>query len=216
MIIAIANTKGGVGKTMVAVNLAAARALAGRKVLLLDCDRQGSAELSLVARKEAGREPEIACSALSDGELLREFLRQQGSLYDEIFIDVGGQDSSSLRAVLIEADALVVPFPPRALDVWALKDMADCVAEADKVRKGLKCYALLNFADSGDSPDNQRAIKAVAAYPRLSLLTTVFRRRKAFANAVGAGICVFEQQGRDRNPKACFELEALCRELFQL
>src|SRR3546814_5468197 len=43
MILAVGNTKGGVGKTTLAVNLAVARALAGRDLLLLDGDEQGTA-----------------------------------------------------------------------------------------------------------------------------------------------------------------------------
>lgn len=52
--IAVALSKGGTGKTTTAVNLAAALAMMGRRVLLVDCDTQGQCARSLGVAPEIG------------------------------------------------------------------------------------------------------------------------------------------------------------------
>lgn len=115
-------------------------------------------------------------------------MQQQRQKWDDIIIDVGGRDSTALRAALVLADVLVVPFAPRSYDVWALDDMAALVEEARSVRDGLRAFAVMNLADPGEqSADNIEAAAAVAEVKAFQYLPTPIRRRKAFSNAGGAG-----------------------------
>jgi len=208
MILTVGNTKGGVGKTTLALHLA------GRDVLLVDADRQGSAQTAVAIRAEAGRTPGLACAQFPDGKVLRAQVERQAGKYDDVVIDAGGRDSGALRAALFVADVVLIPFAPRSVDVWALSDIAALVEEARGVRDGLTALAVLNLADPGTTPDNHDAAAALADHPQLTLIAGPVRRRKAFANATGQGLSVDELNPRD--VKACEEITALARNAFQL
>lgn len=213
MIITVGNTKGGVGKTTLALNIAIARALAGRDVWLIDGDRQGTAQAAISIRADSGHQPGIACATYPDGPTLRAQVQQQAKKFDDIVIDAGGRDSTALRAALTLSDVLLVPFQPRSFDVWALDDIAGLIDEVRSVRDGLRAYAVLNCADPGESSsDNAEAAAAVAKVAQFEYLATPVRRRKSFANAAGQGLSVLEIKPTDK--KACDELNALVHALF--
>ena len=211
VILTIANTKGGVGKTTLALNIAIRQAIAGKDVWLVDGDRQATASNAIAVRADSGRTPSIACSSFADGIQLRSQVLQQSGKFEEVIIDVGGRDSSALRAALVVTDMLLVPFQPRSFDVWALADIAQLVREARSVRDGLKAFAVLNFADATGS-DNREAAAAASDYPDLIYLDSPLHRRKAFANATGAGLCVSELKPIDF--KADAELTQLLQHLY--
>ena len=215
VIITIGNTKGGVGKTTLAVQIAISRALAGNDVWLIDGDRQGTAAAAIAARAQAGQFPGIACAQYAEGPALRSQVQQQRGKWQDIIIDAGGRDSTALRAALVLSDVLLVPFAPRSYDVWALDDMASLIDEARSVRDGLRCFAILNQADPGDkSSDNADAAAAVENVPQFEYLPFPIRRRKAFSNAGGGGLAVSELRVRDS--KASAEIETLVSSLFNI
>jgi len=85
---------------------------------------------------------------------------------------------------LVLSDALLVPFLPRSVDVWALADIAELIEEARTVRSGgLTTQAVFNCADPGVSPENAEAAAVLADLSQLTGLKTAITRRKAFANA---------------------------------
>lgn len=212
MIVTVGNTKGGVGKTTVALNLAIARALQGRDVWLIDGDRQGTAQTAVTIRAEAGRQPALSCAHYPDGSTLRTQVQQTAKKFDDVIIDAGGRDSTALRAALILSDVLVIPFAPRSLDVWALNDIDSLIQEARAVRDGLRVVAMLNNADP-QGHDNEEAAAAVADFPNMEYVATPIRRRKPIANAAGQGMSILEYSPKDT--KGIEEMTALVNAVFK-
>ncbi len=74
-VIAIANQKGGVGKTTTAINLGASLAIAERPTLVVDCDPQGNATSGFGIRKDQGQPSAYDC--LVDGTPMEDAVRRE-------------------------------------------------------------------------------------------------------------------------------------------
>lgn len=212
MIFTIGNTKGGVGKSTLALNLAISLASRGRRVWIVDGDRQGTASTAMSIRAAAGKLPLIHCSHLPDGDELHAALVAEAAQFDCVVVDAGGRDSSALRAALVLSAAVLVPFAPRSLDMWALGDMCRLVEEARTHNPALHAFAVLSGADAAGR-DNQDAAEALENFPQLSYLPTPIRRRKSVANAAGYGLSVLEATPKDS--KAIAELESMVDALMK-
>ena len=212
MIFTIGNTKGGVGKSTLAVNLAITMATRGRSVWLVDGDRQGTSSMAMGIRADNGKLPLIHCSHLPDEKELNAALVAEAAQFDCVIVDAGGRDSAALRVALVLSAVVVVPFAPRSLDMWALADMCRLVDLARAANPNLKACAVLSGADA-TGRDNQDAADALENFPQLDYLPTPIRRRKSVATAIGHGLSVLEAQPKD--PKAIAELKSFVDALVQ-
>ena len=211
MILTVGNTKGGVGKTTLAVNLAIARAMDGRDVLLVDGDEQRTAMTFTELRAEVRGEAGYTAVAL-EGSAIRTQVRQLAPKVDDVVIDVGGRNTGSLRAALTISDVLLIPVQPRSFDLWAVDQVAELVAEARELNPELRALLVINAADPQGS-DNRDTAEALAETPGMEVLDVTVGRRKAFPNAAAAGRAVVESS-RDRDPKAAAELLSIVHAVY--
>ena len=141
-------------------------------------------------------------------------VRRQADKFQDVVIDCGARDSEALRMALVLADTVLVPIPPRGIDVWAVGAIAALVETANAARgRSVRALAVINLADPGISQDNADAAATLADFPALELVEAPLVRRKAFASAAAHGLAVDELNPID--PKAVRELSDLAAMVFE-
>lgn len=150
-IIAIANQKGGVGKTTTAVNLGASLAVAEQRTLVIDCDPQGNTTSALGFPKDPARRT-LYQSLILDEPLERVIIRTQVDGLDIIpsdknlvgasveLVSMEGREYrlKQLLSILRGNYAYILIDSPPALDLLTL----NALAASDSVLVPIQCEYL--------------------------------------------------------------------------
>ncbi|MGE4483109.1 ParA family partition ATPase [Acidocella sp.] len=204
-IIAVAQQKGGAGKTMIAAQFGAALAEEG-SVALLDIDPQGS--LSAWGRLRAGASkagPGVEVSAISGWRLANE-LEKLSASHDYVIVDTPPVIDSDARRAIRGADLVLVPLNPAPPDLWAAEGTLKLAAEERRP-------AALLFNRAPAASRLRKRLEAEIAARRLTLLPTALANRVAYANAFADGLGVTEAGPATQ---AAEELRAATRALLRL
>ena len=185
MIYGLTNSKGGVGKTTIAVHLAAYLARKKRSVVFIDADPQQSAsawikELATPIRLE---------QLTSKDEIIRRIAKLATDA-DDIVIDGPAGLSETTRAIMVRADKVFLPFGPSILDFRAALKAIQLLHDAQHARGDLpKGFLIPNKLQK--RVRLSREILVLAQKLNVPVLAAL-SLRQAFADAAGQAKVVSE------------------------
>lgn len=206
MIIVVANSKGGVGKSTVSVHLAAWLHELGYKVTLADCDMQHSSAQWI---REAA--PEVKTVCFDDPNAILNELPGLDAECDFVVADGPGSQSETSRALLLRAHKAIVPCKASILEVRALAKATEALRQAQDIRAG-QPDAVIVLSMVGKNYRLTQDMKAAAKSLGLPMAHTALILRQIYADAPGQGAVVAKLGWRARD--AAHEIDELFRELL--
>jgi chromosome partitioning protein len=206
MIIVIANSKGGVGKSTLAVHLAAWLHEQGHTVVLADCDTQHSSSEWI---GEAA--PEVRAVRLESPDAILDTLPQLDQEADFVIADGPGSNTETSRALLLRGDLAIVPCKASMLEARALVQATAVLRQAQDIRKGAP-EAVIVLSMIGKQYRLTKDMKEAAAALHLPLAATALTLRQIYADAPGQGAVVWRMGARAH--EAAQEVTQLFREIL--
>ncbi len=207
MIVAVANQKGGVGKSTVAVHLAVWLSEKGGKVALVDSDVQGSSSVWL---KEAA--PSVPLFRLQTPDDVLEQLPKMRGEFDYIVVDGPAGLSEVTRAVLFVTDLTLLPCGPSVLDLRAANDAIRVLKQVQSIRQGPPRAVLVPnkvqvaYRLSQEMIEAAQTLGIPAAAP--------LKLRQAYADAAGQGSVVWRMKTKSASD-AAGEIQNLFEEVLK-
>lgn len=212
--IAVLNQKGGVGKTTIATNLAAAAQLDGKRAVVIDLDKQGSALDWFAARAESSPLAGLPTVKV-DRSLSAPQFRQLTSGYDFVVLDGPARLGEVIRSAAVAADLVIVPVQPGPYDLWAASGTLEVLDEADAIRaelgrKPVRRLFVINRATIGTVLARE-APAPLAEHGEVA--EVVLHQRIAFAETAAIGESVLTAFG---DQAAAAEVQALYKAVITL
>ncbi|EFK08905.1 CobQ/CobB/MinD/ParA nucleotide binding domain protein [delta proteobacterium NaphS2] len=180
MIISLVNQKGGVGKTTIAVNLAAALSEKGYSVILVDADPQGSVLQwqSILNNHPFDVKHCPSAALLGDRKSLAKKTHH-------VIIDAPPAIGEITQAALGISDLAIVPIAPSPLDIWSSKETISLFPETRKRNRRLEAKLLICRKIVGTRVGKQ-AREALETYG-MALFESEICQRVAFVEAMISG-----------------------------
>jgi len=183
-VIAVAQQKGGSGKTMLTAQFAVALAESAT-VALLDIDPQGSLTIWAKLRANAPKAAAKLTIATISGWRLAAELEKLKAGHDYVFIDTPPVIDSDARRAVRAADLVLIPLNPAPPDLWAAEGTLKLAAEE-------KRKTALIFNRAAASSRLRKRMEAEIAARGLILLDVALANRAGYANAFADGLGVTE------------------------